>query len=309
VITNPNEFRPEDHIVPARPPRDFQLWSPQPTPLLEEPRKRQPHLGYAALVLVLIVVFLSVASVVALVVAAQIRHASAHDASRIFNSLPKASILMEAITFGLTLLTAYLVFPRMWHRPFGETIGWNAFAARLNGPKLILAGVGLSVGAQALESFLTLPKEMPVDAFFKHPSDVWVIALFGTFVAPICEEIFFRGFLLRGFAIFFDWLLLPKTEEGRLWWVTTDQLTQRGMILSGVLTSGLFAGMHAAQLGFAWNAVGVLWVVGGVLTFVRLRLNSVAASSVVHATYNGFLFVIMFVLTDGFRHLDKLTNH
>ena len=64
--------------------------------------------------------------------------------------------------------------------------------------------------------------------------------------------------------------------------------------------------MHAAQLGFAWNAVGVLWLVGGALTWVRIRLNSVAASTVVHAVYNGTIFVIIFFATDGFRHQDKV---
>ena len=56
--------------------------------------------------------------------------------------------------------------------------------------------------------------------------------------------------------------------------------------------------MHAAQLGFAWNAVGVLWLVGGLLTVVRIRLDSVAASTIVHAVYNGFIFAPA-VLCDG----------
>ena len=306
---DPNGFDPADHI--PLPPREFRMWSPQPAVALEEPVKRQPNLGYAAAILVLIVVFLALVSIgfaVAYDIAAELRHATAHDAAKVFNSRPKASIFLEAITFGLTLLTAYLVFPRMWRRSFGNVIRWNTIAARANVAKLLLTGIILSVVAQALESFLTLPKEMPVDEFFKHPSDVWIIAIFGTLVAPVCEEIFFRGFLLRGFAIFFDWNGSRWNSADRERWSATSDLSRRGLIFSGILTSGLFAAMHAAQLGWAWNAVGVLWIVGGVLTFVRLRFDSVAASATVHAAYNGFLFVVMFFLTDGFRHLDKLGN-
>jgi membrane protease YdiL (CAAX protease family) len=310
VTYDPNGFDPADHIPP--PPREFRLWTPQPAMPIDEPLERQPNLGYAAMLLVMIVVFLALVSIgfaVAYDIAAGLRHASAHDAAKVFTSRPKASIFLEAITFGLTLLTAYVVFPRMWRRPFGDVLSWNTITARVNVAKLLLTGVVLSIVAQALESFLTLPKEMPVDEFFKHPSDVWIIAIFGTLVAPVCEEIFFRGFLLRGFAIFYDWVASRWNEADRERWAATGDLSRRGLIFSGILTSGLFAAMHAAQLGWAWNAVGVLWVVGGVLTIVRLRFGSVAASATVHAAYNGFLFVVMFFLTDGFRHLDKLGNH
>ena len=45
--------------------------------------------------------------------------------------------------------------------------------------------------AQLIESRLNLQKAMPVDDFFRHPTDIWVVALFGVLVAPVCEEIFF----------------------------------------------------------------------------------------------------------------------
>jgi membrane protease YdiL (CAAX protease family) len=305
-----NGFDPADHIPPPR--REFLVWSQQPALPMDEPVERQPNLGYAIMLLVMIVAFLALTSIafaVAYNIAADLQHASAHDAAKVLTSRPKASIFLEAITFGLTLLTAYIVFPRMWRRPFGAVLSWNWLAARANVAKLLLTGIILSIVAQALESFLTLPKEMPVDEFFRHPSDVWIIAIFGTLVAPLCEEIFFRGFLLRGFAICFDWIGSRWNEADRERWATTGDLSRRGLIFSGILTSGLFAAMHAAQLGWAWNAVGVLWIVGGVLTVVRLRFGSVAASATVHAAYNGFLFVVMFLLTDGFRHLDKLGSH
>ena len=300
-----NGFNPERHFVipPPEPPRVF--YATEPTRDLVTHQPRQPNLAYSALLLGMgVLVLFGISILIGIIGVAT--HLKLTETSA---AMPKASILMEALTFLITYGIAFALFPRYWRRPFGEVIHWNRDAVKQHIPSLIGTGIALSVVAQGLESLLTLPKEMPVDAFFKQPSTIWIIAIFGTFVAPVCEEVFFRGFLLRGFAIFLDWIALPKTPEARDWWQSTSGLTERSMILSGILTSGLFAAMHAAQLGWAWNAVGVLWIVGAGLTWVRIRYNSVAASSVVHAAYNGLLFAIMFVITGGFRHLDKLANH
>ncbi len=269
---------------------------------------RQPNLGYALALLIIGFLVLALVSI-GIAFLGQSAHLLPANTAKAANGLPKASILLEAVTFGVTLGIAALVFPRFWERPFGRTIEWNPAPAKRFLLPLAIGGIALSVLAQLLESFLTLPKELPVDDFFRKPSDVIVITLFGTLVAPVCEEIFFRGFLLRGFAITIEWLMTPRTDEGRLWWMTADSLSQRSMIVAGVITSGLFAAMHAPQLGFTWPAVGVLWVVGGALTAVRIYFKSVAASSVVHAVYNGWIFVVIFFATDGFRHLDKMTGH
>jgi len=49
-------------------------------------------------------------------------------------------------------------------------------------------------------------------------------------------------------------------------------------------------------------------VVGLVLTIVREIRNSVASSLLIHIAYNGTISVLMFVATDGFRHLEKLNQ-
>jgi membrane protease YdiL (CAAX protease family) len=64
--------------------------------------------------------------------------------------------------------------------------------------------------------------------------------------------------------------------------------------------------MHASQIGHAWGAVAMLFCVSVVLCEVRLRLRSVAASTLVHMSYNSALFVAMIVATGGYRHFDKL---
>jgi membrane protease YdiL (CAAX protease family) len=53
--------------------------------------------------------------------------------------------------------------------------------------------------------------------------------------------------------------------------------------------------------------LSVLFAVSLVLCGVRLWTQSLAASTFIHATYNGTIFTILFFATGGFRHLDKIT--
>ena len=275
---------------------------------LATPLHHQPHLGYALLALVLGFGAMVLTTFTVLGIGAKM-HVLPPLTHLVPAEIPKATILGEALGYGLALAIIVPLFRRMWRRPFAEVLRMNATAACANLGKLLLFGVALSVLAQAAESLLTLPKDIPLDAFFRNPADVWAVALFGTLIAPPIEELLFRGFLFPAFAFAFDWLRLPRTPEAKLEWNRTMGMSRASVIFSGVLTSLLFGAMHATQLGFAWNAVALLSCVGDVLTVVRVRFNSVWASSLVHVVYNGFIFAIVFALTDGFRHLDKMHGH
>jgi hypothetical protein len=41
---------------------------------------------------------------------------------------------------------------------------------------------------------------------------------------------------------------------------------------------------------------------------VRVKTQSVAASAMVHATYNGFVFLATILATGGYRHLERMTK-
>jgi len=66
--------------------------------------------------------------------------------------------------------------------------------------------------------------------------------------------------------------------------------------------------LHGPQLLNSWGPVLVIFLVGIVLTMVRAHKNSVAASLLVHVAYNGTISALMFIGTDGFRHLEKLNQ-
>jgi uncharacterized protein len=78
------------------------------------------------------------------------------------------------------------------------------------------------------------------------------------------------------------------------------------MILGAICTSIPFAGMHAEQTGYSIGPFVLLVAVSLVLCWARLRTRSLAASMLVHASYNALLFSIMLAGTGGFKHLDKM---
>jgi membrane protease YdiL (CAAX protease family) len=77
-------------------------------------------------------------------------------------------------------------------------------------------------------------------------------------------------------------------------------------VLASLLTSVLFARLHADQLGHAWAAVGILFGVSLVLSIIRIQTRSLACSTIVHMSYNLSVFLTLFMATGGYRHLDKI---
>ena len=135
-----------------------------------------------------------------------------------------------------------------------------------------------------VERFLPFPKDTPFEALLKRPYSLLLIAAFSITLGPLMEELFFRGFLY------------PVVKR------------RLGVMAAIVATALPFALMHAAQYGGAWASVLLIFVVGVVLAVVREKTNSLAASFLVHAAYNGTIITIIFVATSGFRHLERLSQ-
>lgn len=266
--------------------------------------RRIPHLGHAIL-------FVSFTGLILLMSqAALLGFFTIHTAQKLSAAVlqPKLLVAAMAVTYITALLISWFFFPLLWHRSFPEGLQWNFAAVRRNALKLICVGLALGWTVQAISSLIPMPKSIPMDSFFHTPSDVWLVTLFGTLLAPAFEEICFRGFLLPAFAIAYDWLSLPRTPVAYQRWQTTTNLTTAGLLFSAILSSLLFALLHAEQLAHAWGALAVLFVVSLVLTLVRVRTQSVACSALVHACYNLSVFIALFIVTGGYHHLDRIAR-
>jgi membrane protease YdiL (CAAX protease family) len=275
--------------------------SPLPLPAPPPPR-RIPNFGHTVLFFTVAFIALLLTSVSLFAVTMGLRLLGPETSEQLLRE-PRLLIPAMAIGYLIAGAIVWAVFTYLWERPFVRALQWNFAAVRRRWVLLLAGGVGLSLVVQFLSNFLPVPKTLPIDDFFRTSADVWLVALFGTFLAPVFEELAFRGFLLPSLASSWDWL------RGRNDRVSEDQdphWSLAALVVSCTITSIGFALVHADQLAHAWAPLAVLFAVSLVLCGVRLWTHSLAASTLIHATYNGTIFTILFFATGGFRHLDKI---
>jgi uncharacterized protein len=276
---------------------------PDPLPLPAPPAPRRiPNFGHTVLFFTVAFITLLLTSVSLFAVAMGFRLLGPETSEQLLRE-PRLLIPAMAIGYLIAGAIVWATFSYLWERPFVRALQWNFAAVRRRWVLLLAGGVGLSLVVQFLSNFLPVPKTLPIDDFFRTSADVWLVALFGTFLAPVFEELAFRGFLLPSLASSWDWL------RGRNDRVSEDQdpsWSLAALVVSCTVTSIGFALVHADQLAHAWAPLAVLFAVSLVLCGVRLWTHSLAASTLIHATYNGTIFTILFFATGGFRHLDKI---
>jgi hypothetical protein len=206
-----------------------------------------------------------------------------HNAS--FTDLAtSAAVVIGAQTaaYPIVLLFIFVLVRSRSKQPFGKAIQWNW--PGMLAPGFVIGGVVLALVIESLARFLPIPKSLPMDTYFRDASSAYMMATFGMTLAPLLEELFFRG------------LLYPLLRRGL------------GLMAGVLLTALAFAAIHGAQLGYAWAPVLSIFVVGLAFTLVRVRTNSVAASFLMHCGYNFALFAALWVASDHYRHLEKVTG-
>jgi membrane protease YdiL (CAAX protease family) len=271
------------------------------------PPGRTPNFGHTILffTVAIIVLLLTSFSVFAL---AMSLHLLGRETPEQLLREPRLLIPTMAVGYLIAGAIVWAIFTYLWQRSFAQALHWNFAAVRRRWVRLLVGGIALSLMVQFLSNFLPIPKTLPIDDFFRTPADVWMVALFGTFMAPVFEELAFRGFLLPSIASAWDWLRGQRRElEDGTSQDRDPRWSIAALVASCTVTSIAFALVHADQLAHAWAPLSVLFAVSLVLCGVRLWTQSLAASTFIHATYNGTIFTILFFATGGFRHLDKIT--
>jgi membrane protease YdiL (CAAX protease family) len=165
---------------------------------------------------------------------------------------------------------------------FWSAIRWNWLGSATFG--FYLSGVLFAFVVEFASHWLPIPKSLPMDKLFSDTTGAYLMAAFGVTLAPLLEELFFRG------------MLYPLLRRAY------------GIAAGVVLTGGAFASIHGTQLGYAWGPLLSIFVVGVVFTQVRQRTDSVAASFLMHCGYNSTLFAMLWIASDHFRHLEKVAS-
>lgn len=194
--------------------------------------------------------------------------------------------IRQALWF--TLLILYLAVHVRSRTTEGENfwrlLGWRGLrVGTLATPAAVMAcllgGITLAIAVQAASAMAGRPEQLPIEQFFQSASNVlWMMAV-GVLIAPLAEEIIFRGYIYPA-------------------------LARRMGVSAGVLGTGvLFGLLHAQQLWGGWAQIALLVIVGIVFTYVRARTGSVVAPFLLHLGYNVILFLAFFFATGGLRNL------
>ena len=264
-------LQPDEIVLPGGPERDLRV-----EPLVEAD---PPWSGWDVLRMVIVAVLaIFFFSILAFEIARQmVPGAKPSDFAR----NPVVVVPAQAAAYLVLLGFMYALVTHAYSRAFWKGMHWHfpreRWALYLGG------GVALALGIEMASNYLPIPKSLPIDEFFRNRTSAWLMAAFGTLLAPLVEELFFRGFLY------------PVLRR------------RVGVMLGTAITALLFALIHESQLAHAWAPLLMLFCVGVTLTLTREFTDSVAASTLVHAAYNATLFGMVWIATDHFRHLEKIS--
>ena len=203
--------------------------------------------------------------IVLLVPAAVVRVWHAFDPDlQVTDIPPTAQLLMQALIDLATLGFIAFLIKVVHGQSFTETIHWRK-DHHFGTAFLISLGATLAVSVMIISAFFP-SGDPPIQKLLSSTTAMYVFVVFGVAVAPLFEEIMFRGFLFKLF--------------GDMW----------GSAKAVPLTALLFGLLHLLQLWGSWAGVVLIFGVGYVLSFIRLRSNSVIPSIIIHTSYNGMLF-------------------
>lgn len=292
-----------DSAAPSDKPSNlFQSWS-QPVPVSAA---RVPNLAH----LCLLAAFTIVGVVCAMALMMTALHFHLFGVSNLDQVKTNVHYLLgfEAVVYLVALLLGIFIFPLFWNKSLFAGIQWRGVTVFQLGWRLPATALGCFALAALDEVLLPGPPNAPIDDIFRSPGAAWLMFAFGVTFAPFFEETAFRGFMLPAFATAWDWAIerstgkpaRPLDAQGHPQW------SAFAMIIASIVTSLIFAQMHAEQQGHSLGPFLLLIVISLVLCAVRLKTRSLAASTLVHACYNFLLFFFMLLGTGGFRHLERM---
>lgn len=202
----------------------------------------------------------------------KVRAADVFDPQKMTTAKSIVVLLSQAVADGLAILYFFLMLRARTDAPFWPSIGWRDMYAsngklRASAVQFLSGGAVLAVVVSFIGGFMNSKESLPIEQLLHARVSVLLFGVLGVLVAPLVEETIFRGFLY------------PV--------VARDLGVTAGIFLTGTL----FGLMHAVQLWGGWGQIALLIFVGVVLTWVRARTGTVAASYFVHLGYNGLQLV------------------
>lgn len=264
----PRDPSPDINVESAAP---LEFSPPPPTPPPPEP-ERYPFWTYADLLLIAGIALPCMALGV-LLVKGVFWLLRLHPVLQVAELLP-AQILGYVFVF----VSIAVMFRLQYGKPFWHSIGWAP--PGLSPSWIVVCGVATAVGVAITAAMLKTPQTSnPMTEIMADPRSLLLLTVFGVAIAPVAEELAFRGFLQP----------LLVRSAGPVWG-----------ILGAAIPFGL---LHFHEYGDSWRHAVVISMAGAAFGTMRQLTGSTRAAAGMHASYNGFLFVILLSSRKDLPHL------
>ena len=250
-----------------------ELGPPPEPPEQEQPKKEQNgEIFWGWHDVVLFVMITVVAMVVAMLAGMGIRSLFHLSEARMNMVLVAA----QFAAYGVSFTGLKLMFRAEYDEPLMASLHW--LPARIEPGRLVLMGMMLALGIAMISAFMKVPQvDTPMNRLLADRPTAILIAIVGVTIAPLAEELAFRG------------LLQPL------------MVRSIGVTPGILLTSVAFGAMHLEQYG-AWQSVVLITLAGCGFGAVRQWTGSTRASAIMHAGYNAALVILYFFTQKGSGH-------
>jgi membrane protease YdiL (CAAX protease family) len=170
-----------------------------------------------------------------------------------------------AFLFGALLL----IFRVQYDRPFWSSLAW--VTPRLGFLWVVICGLAAAYAVVLVSNLIQVPNTgNPMTEMMQTRMSRILLAVFGTTLGPLCEELAFRGFLQP---------LLVRSLGA----------------VTGILAAAIpFGLLHYQEYGNSWRHALVISLAGAAFGWMRHATGSTKASTIMHASYNALFFFAMF---------------
>lgn len=179
---------------------------------------------------------------------------------------PYFVLVVQTLLYGLLFAFLFLLITRKYRLPFMHSLGLRKLTSN-QAQHFALLGLGLALLAMVAARLFHSTQQTPLEKIFGEGRALYFLGLFGILIAPFTEEMIFRGFLFPVFEKF------------------------GGRPLAVIATALIFSGLHVPQLWGSWAAVGLILLVGLVLSLIRARTGLLTPCWIAHLAYNSTLLL------------------
>jgi hypothetical protein len=175
-----------------------------------------------------------------------------------------AQFMVYALLFGFLLA----IFRVRYDKPFWRSLAWTP--PRIPFLWIVIAGFVTGILVVVASNLIHTPDTPnPMTELMEGRASLIAMAIFGVTVAPLCEELGFRGFLQP---------LLVKSL---------------GAAPGILLTAIPFGLLHWQEYGNSWRHVVVIAGAGAAFGWMRQATGSTRAAVLMHASYNALFFAAL----------------